>query len=230
MALREEIVAACRHLVAFGQVIGTWGNISVRVTDGLLITPSRVPYHDMRPEDLVVVSWEGEKLSGSRPPSSELELHRALLCSRPDFGSLVHTHSPYASALACTRRSLPVCVEDMAQILGGEVRCARYVPGGRHRELAAAAWDALGTASAAVLLANHGAVAGGRDLAEAVVAVQVLEKAAFLYATASLLGGCELIPPDFVAEERDRFLHRYGKEDIPVAGSGSRKEDTCGTT
>lgn len=220
-SLRREIITACQALSAEGMVIGTWGNVSVRVEQGLLVTPSRVDYATMEADDLVVVSWEGGKISGTRPPSSEMELHRLLLLHRPDLGAIVHTHSRYASALACAQRSLPVCIEDMAQIIGAEVRCSKYAPGGRHRGLAEAARDAMGTEAAAVLLANHGPVAGGRNLAEAVVAARVLEKAAFVYVTATLLGGCSLIPEAEVSEERHRFLYKYGREDIPtVEGSG----------
>jgi L-fuculose-phosphate aldolase len=226
-ALRQDMIEACRALSQSGHIIGTWGNISIRVVDGLLITPSRVDYAVMQPEDMVVVSWDGHKVSGTRPPSSELELHRLLLQQRPDLGAIVHTHSLYATVLACAHRALPVCVEDMAQIIGGEVRCSAYVPGGHHRELAIAACDAIGDVATAVLLANHGPVAGGRTLAEAVTAARILEKAAFLYVNASLLGHCAVIAGEAVAEERDRFLHRYGKEDIPVM---SGEDVACHTT
>jgi L-fuculose-phosphate aldolase len=216
-ALREEIVKACRDLIETGHVIGTWGNISARVEAGVLITPSRVDYQQMTPDDMVVVSWEGEKISGHRPPSSELDLHRLLLVNRPDLGAIVHTHSPYATALSCAHRGLPVCVEDMAQIIGGPVRCSEYVPGGHHRQLGEAAWAAMGPDVTAVLLANHGPVAGGRNLSEAVTAARVLEKAAFLYVTACQMGSCTEISADEVTEERNRFLFKYGKEDIPPA-------------
>ena len=208
-ALRQAIIAACRRLRDIGHFVGTWGNIGVRVAEGLLVTPTRLDYDAMQPDDLVLVSLTGGRLAGKRLPSSEMELHRAVLEARPDLGAVVHTHSPYATVVAAARRSLPVCVEDMAQVIGGEVRCARYVPGGRHRQLGRAACEALGD-SAAVLLANHGAVVCGRDLAEAVVAAQVLEKAALVFVLAQSLGGATIIPSDLVAEERHRFLHKYG--------------------
>lgn len=179
----------------------------------MLITPSRVPYHSMVADDLVVVSWEGHRIRGQRLPSSEMQVHRVLLLRRPDLGAIVHTHSPYASAFACAQRTIPVCVEDMAQIIGGEVCCARYVPGGRHKELAQAAWEEMGEEAAAVSLANHGPVVGGRDLAEAVVAARVLEKAAQLAIFASALGQCVIISPEHVREERLRFLYKYGREE-----------------
>jgi L-fuculose-phosphate aldolase len=210
IGLRQEIIAACLRLRDLGYFIGTWGNIGVRVRQGLLVTPTRLDYAQMQADDLVLVDWEGRRIRGNRLPSSEMELHRQVLALRGDLAAIVHTHSPFATAVAAAGRCLPVFVEDLAQIIGGEVRCSHYVPGGRHRELAAAACAALGQQSSAALLANHGAVCGGRDLAEAVVAVEVLEKAAHTFILAQALGGVREIPKSLVAEERERFLHKYG--------------------
>jgi len=217
--LRRSIIDGCRRLSELGFCIGTWGNISVRVEGGLLITPSRLDYDIMQPEDLVVVSWKGEILGGCRLPSSETELHRLLFERRPDIGAIVHSHSPYASIVSVARRNLPVCVEDMAQIIGDTVNCTPYTPGGRHRELAEAACAAIGNRAMAVLLANHGPVVGGRDLAEALVASQVLEKSARLYLGAEALGGAHAIAAEYIEEERHRYLFKYGVEDpIEVKG------------
>lgn len=213
-SLREEIINACLYLSEIGQFTGTWGNISVRVEDGFLITPSAVDYTTMQPEDFVVVSMEGKKIRGERVPSSETELHRRLLILRPDMGAFVHTHSLYATCMACAQETLPVIVEDMAQIIGGEVRCTHYASGGRSKDLSEEACATIGDDSTAVLLANHGAVVGGRNLAEAVTACQILEKAAFIYINAAAIGGAKPIPLELVTEERNRLLYRYGKEDV----------------
>jgi L-fuculose-phosphate aldolase len=212
LELRLELIQACRYLSELGFCIGTWGNLSIRVQQGTLITPSRVDYATMTPDDLVVVSPEGEQVKGQRVPSSELLLHQAILKARPDFGALVHTHSPYASAIACARKPLPVCVEDMAQIIGGTVNCAPYVPNGHHKELADAAAKAIGPNATAVFLANHGPIVGGRNLAEAVTASRVLEKAAQVYLLSQPIGGPQIISEDHVAEERHRLLFKYGTE------------------
>ncbi len=208
--LRQSIIDACRRLRQGGYIVGTWGNVSVRLADGLVITPSALDYDLLTPDDLVVVSWQGQALRGDRVPSSEVELHRQLLLARPDLGAVVHTHPPSASALACAHRDLPVMVEDMAQIIGADVRCTSYTPGGRHQALAAAAVAGMGEGTA-VLLANHGVVVAGRTLAEAVIATQVLEKAAFIYLSAVPVGGIVPIPAEMVAEERHRYLYKYGK-------------------
>lgn len=210
--LRGEIIAVCLFMQRLNYFIGTWGNVSVRLSEGLLITPSRMEYNVMQPEDLVVVSWKGIRIRGRRNPSSETELHRRIFMQRKDIGALVHAHAPYSTVLSCAHRSLPVCAEDMSQIIGAEVRCSRYAPGGRHQALADAAVEVIGDRAMAVLLGNHGAVAGGRTLSEAVSAVQVLEKAALVSILAPEVGGSIPIPPELVEEERYRFLYKYGSE------------------
>ena len=209
--LRAGVLETCRAMSELGFCVSTWGNISVRLANGnVLITPSRVEYDAMTAADLVEVSAAGVKLRGTRLPSSETLLHCALLAARPEIPVWIHTHAPACSAMACRHASLPVIVEDMAQIIGGEVRCARYVPGGRHRELAEAATEALAPGANAVFLANHGVIVGGRSLDEALAATRVLEKAAAIWGNSS--GTCIPIPAEFVAEERDRFLFRSGTE------------------
>lgn len=228
VALREEVLRTCFFMRdRLGYFVGTWGNISVRLEDGLLVTPSRMSYEDVRPEDLVVVGWEGGVLRGHRVPTSEMELHRQLMLERPDLGALIHSHSPWASVCACAQRSIPVLTDDMAEVIGGEVCCARYAPAGRHRELAAAAREAIGPDASAVLLANHGVVAGGRDLAEAIVACQFVEKAAMILIQAAAIGGARPIPEELWREERHRYLYKYGKpedlaEILKSADSSSR--------
>jgi L-ribulose-5-phosphate 4-epimerase len=212
-SVRGEMLAAYAKLADLGFLIGTWGNISVRVAEGFLVTPSRVPLEEMGTEDLVLMSMDGKVLKGRRLPSSEMHLHRMVLLRRSDIGALVHTHSPYASAVACANRAIPVLMEDMSQIIGGTVACAGYVPAGRHEELGRAASQAIGDVSMAVLLANHGPVVGGRTLAEAIVAAQIVEKAARSLIYASALGGAVEIAAEDISSERHRFLYKYGTTD-----------------
>ena len=208
--LRKDVIRMCLRLREKGHFIGTWGNLGIRVVEGLLVTPTRLSYDLMCPADLVLVSWEGERLCGSRLPTSEMHIHRILLRSRPDLVVLIHGHSPWASSIACAGKTIPVISDDMAQILGGEVRCSRYVRGGIHLALAEAAKEAMGMHTAAVLLANHGVVVGGRDLEEAFTAALILEKSAQLFIMANSLGGCMTVPPQSVRDERERYLYSYG--------------------
>ena len=214
--LRQAVIRACLLMRdRLGYFVGTWGNISARVEDGVLVTPSRMIYDEVTPGDLVVVGWTGGVVRGSRVPTSELELHRQILRKRSDLGALVHSHSPWASVCACAHRSIPVLADDMAEVIGGEVRCAPHVPAGRHRELAQAAAENIGPDACAVLLGNHGVVAGGRDLAEAIVASQFVEKAAMILIRAEALGGVRPIIEASWREERHRYLYKYGKpEDL----------------
>ncbi len=214
--LRRAVIAACFYMRdRLGYFVGTWGNISVRVEGGLLVTPSRVRYEEVQPDDLVVVGWRGGVVRGHRVPTSETELHRQLMLARPDLGAIVHSHSPWASVCACAHRSIPVLSDDMAEVIGGPVHCARYVPAGRHRDLAQAARDTIGPDACAVLLGNHGVVAAGRDLDEAVIAAQFVEKAAMVFIQAQAIGEIKPIPDELWREERHRYLFKYGKpEDV----------------
>lgn len=164
--LRQETIDTCFYMRdKLAYFVSTWGNISVRVEGGLVVTPSRVNYEELQPEDLPLVSWEGVKLKGERVPTSETELHRQIMLGRPDIGAIIHSHSPWASVCACAHRAIPVLSDDMAEVIGGPVNCAPYVPAGRHKELAAAAREAIGPDATAVLMGNHGVLVGGARFA-----------------------------------------------------------------
>ena len=210
--LRRSLIDACISLTEIGFFLGTWGNIGVRVKGGVLVTPSRINFSVMKVEDLVVVDWEGKKISGHRLPSSEMQVHRLVLKKRKDLGVCIHGHGLKTSAFACAHKSLPVIIEDMAQIIGGEVPCSKYIQGGSHLELGMAAAEAFGDVSTAVFLANHGVVIGSRDIDEGLIAVQILEKAAGIYIDTCILDNIKSIALDKVLDERERFIFRYGTE------------------
>jgi len=220
--LRQEIIAACLRLEQMGYIIGTYGNLSVRVPGGLLITPSRVDYRSLRPEDLVAISDQGAVLEGRRLPSSELEVHRQIYLRRPEVGAVVHTHSFYATALSCMHDHIPVIVEEQSQVIGAEIRCTRYVPAGRHQELGIEVAVTLGESNG-VLLANHGTVSCGRSLAEALFTCQVVERVAQMRLLTNSLGGAVPIPPEFVRSERERWLYKYGSAADGVLQTGDQQ-------
>lgn len=208
-SLKRSVIEKCLLLEKMGYFIGTWGNISVRVDEGFFVTPSRVSYGELQPEDLVLVSAEGKVLEGHRFPSSETELHRAVLNKKGDVGAIVHSHSPYATAVACLNLSIPPFVEDLVQIIGGHIHCTHYVPAGQHRKLGEEAASTIGEENA-VLLANHGVICCGRGLEEAFVANQIVEKAALMLLATSSRGAVIPIPEEYVKSERHRFLYKYG--------------------
>jgi L-ribulose-5-phosphate 4-epimerase len=207
--LKIEIIEKCRLLEKMGYFVGTWGNISVRVPEGLIVTPSKVQYNVIKTSDFVIVSHDGNVLGGLRLPSSETEIHRALLNKKNNIGAAIHSHSPYATAVSCLHRPIPVFVEDLAQIIGGQINCTHYVPAGQHRRIAEEVANTIGEENA-VLLANHGVICCGRDLEEAFVASQIVEKAALMMLAAGGIGPVIGIPEEYVRSERHRFLYKYG--------------------
>lgn len=175
---RAAIVEMGRRLIEKKLVAGSWGNISCRVNNDLVaITPSGRGYETLEPEDVVLISLAGTVLEGKHIPSSELKVHTAIYQAFPEAGAVIHTHSIYASALAAMHQDVPAIIEDIVQIIGGRVRCARYALCGT-QELAANAVSAMQGGRRAALLANHGAVCWGKNLQEALLVAEILEKAA----------------------------------------------------
>jgi L-fuculose-phosphate aldolase len=177
--LREEIVAVAQAIDKAGFCPSKSGNVSARFRDGLLITPSGLPYAQTKPEDLIYLALDGKVLGGSRKPSSEWPFHTEIYKARPDAHAIVHTHSPRATALSCVRRGIPAFHYMIALCGGADVRCADYATFGSP-ELAANAVRAL-EGRKAVLLANHGVIALGATLAGAHTIVAEVENLAGQY-------------------------------------------------
>lgn len=155
------------------------GNVSARTESGFLITPSGLPYAQTTPEDLIELSLDGMVLSGARKPSSEWPFHAAIYRARPEAQAIVHTHSPRATALSCTRRGIPAFHYMIALCGGADIRCADYATFGTPK-LADNAVRAL-EGRKAVLLANHGVIALGASLAGAHQIVAEVENLAGQY-------------------------------------------------
>ncbi len=214
LAERRLIIETCLELQAMEYFMGTWGNISLRTGDRILLTPSRVVYDAMQPEDIVVIDLEGNKLEGERNPTSEKEVHRQIYRARPEVGAVIHAHTSFAmAASAMAIQEVPCLVEEMSQFLGGAIPLSQdYVPAEHHAQLGMAAAAAIG-AKSGVLLRNHGSVGCGKDMAEAKLAVRVIEKACGIYLSACASGIKQReIPQKYVDSERYRFVHTYGKE------------------
>src|SRR5687767_13273881 len=107
LQLREELVATARRMSELGLTPGTSGNVSVRTARGFLVTPSGLPYGELRGDDAVAVDLDGTIRPGQRAPSTEWRLHRDLMAARPDAAAIVHTHSLFCTTLACLRRPIP---------------------------------------------------------------------------------------------------------------------------
>ena len=185
---RATIVEMGHTLIAKKLVAGSWGNISCRVdAASLAITPSGRAYETLMPEDVVIIANDGTVIDGRHIPSSELKVHTAIYEVYPEAGAVIHTHSIYASALAAMHQDVPAIIEDIVQIIGGRVQCAEYAMCGT-QELAENAVKAMRGRKAA-LLANHGAVCWGKNLQEALLVAEILEKAAQIAVICAGTGG-----------------------------------------
>lgn len=206
--LRGELVATARRMSELGLTPGMSGNVSVRSEHGFLVTPSGMPYAELRPEDAVAVGADGAVRPGQRAPSTEWRLHRDLLAARADVDAVVHTHALFCTSIACLRRPIPA-IHYMVALAGtDEIPCAEYATFGSP-ELAAAAVRALGQGRAC-LLANHGMVALGATLADALRLAAEVETLAAQYWHASQLGAPHVLDGDELARVRHRFAG-YGQ-------------------
>ncbi len=168
---RTELLNATCHLVELGLNRGASGNASVRDGDGMLITPSALLVSEMTTDSMVRMDLQGMVLQGGKP-SSEWRFHRDILVSRPEINAVIHTHSTFATTIACLRRDVPA-VHYMIALAGGDsIRCTPYSVFGE-QELSDHALEAL-QGRKACLLGNHGMIALGKDLEDALaVAVEV---------------------------------------------------------
>ena len=185
MSHRAALAAAARRLAAEGLLIGTAGNVSVRVGDLVAVTGSGVTLAETETSDIVVVHLDGSYVEGSLAPTSELDLHLGVYADRPEAGAVVHTHAPYSTAVACVLDELPV-LHYQHLLLGGSTRVAPYATFGSP-ELAGHVRAALVDRQAA-LMASHGSVAVGATLDAAVDNALLLEWLCALHHRASALG------------------------------------------
>jgi L-fuculose-phosphate aldolase len=181
---RRSVARACHGLAGEGLLIGSAGNVSVRVGERVAVTATGVVLGRATPGDVTVVDLDGTVVAGDRAPTSELELHLGIY-RQHDAGAVVHTHAPHATAVSCALDELP-CVHYQQLALGGAIRVAPFAVFGSP-ELAAETLKALEGKTAA-LLANHGAVSHGPTLEAAVDNALLLEWACGLYVRAATLG------------------------------------------
>jgi len=181
-AIREELAMLARSLFDRGYSVGTAGNISVRLPDGYLMTPTNSCLGRLDPARISKLGPDWSHLSGDKP-SKEVFLHRAVLTARPEAGAVVHLHSTHATAISCIATEgadaeIPPLTPYFVMRIGRRLPCvAYYRPGDAAMEPAV---HEAAKAAKALLLANHGPVVSGRTLADAVHASEELEEAARL--------------------------------------------------
>jgi len=207
-ALRREIIATCLAMNARGINQGTSGNISARVEEGLLITPSGVPYDEMKPGDIVPMRLDGSHAAKLKP-SSEWRFHTSILAARPEVGAVVHTHSMFATTLGCCGLEIPAVHYMIAAAGGSSVPCVPYITYGT-QELADATLKALKDRNAC-LLANHGMIVVGPTLKKAMWLAVEVETLAAQYWRALQIGKPNILSEAQVQIVIEKFK-TYGQQ------------------
>lgn len=200
--LRSSLLHTACQMQALGLNRGTSGNASVRCGNDFLVTPSALPVGEMTPDRLVKMSVAGEVI-GAGKPSSEWRFHRDILAARPEVGAVLHAHSTYATTLACLHRPVPAVHYMVAMAGGSSVRCAPYALFGS-QELSDHALHAL-QGRKACLLANHGMIALGADLGEALAVAQEVEFLCEIYWRTVQAGEPRLLTAQQMADVQQRF-------------------------
>lgn len=207
---RKKIIEIGRWVVKKSFTHGSSGNLSVRRDNrSIFITPSGVPYIEMRPEDIVIIDLDGNVLSGILRPSIEMWTHIEIYKHRKDVKAIIHSHPIYSSALAIAGKELPPITEEFIIYVGGPVKLAKFVSAGT-RELGLEVVKALGDRKAA-LMANHGIVTVGRDLDETAFLTEIVEIHAQMYVMARIFGEVNVIPSDVLEKWKKIY---YDKAEI----------------
>ena len=206
--LRTTLIETCRQMNARGINQGVSGNVSVRIDSGLLITPSGVPYDDMRPDQIARMDLDGGYW-GSWLPSSEWRMHESIFRARPEAGAVIHAHSVYATALSCLRVDVPAFHYMIGVTGGSSLRCAQYATFGTEM-LSRAMLTALEDRTAC-LLANHGMICFGPTLAKALWLAEEIETLCKQYCIVRQLGAPEILDSAEMHDVLTRFK-AYGKQ------------------
>lgn len=206
---RLELIKYGRKLVEAGLTKGTGGNLSVvdREHGHVAITPSGIDFFEIKPEDIVIMDLDGNKVEGERTCSSEWEMHLLQYKTRTDIDAVVHAHTMYATVISCLRWDLPA-THYMIAVAGPDVRCAGYATYGTH-ELAVNATEAMKDRKA-VLLANHGILAGSGDLLNAFNIIEEIEYCAQIYCNARSIGDPVVLPKGEMTLMAEKFK-TYGQ-------------------
>ncbi len=208
---REQIIKVARQLRPEGLVVGTAGNLSIRVDDLVAITPSGLPYEELRPDLVSVVNYQdGTQVDGPLKPASELDLHLVTLAST-GLPAVVHTHSHAAAAVASLEglNALPAVHYYISMFGGPDVKIADYACYGSP-ELAQNVKEAL-VGRTAALMSNHGSVVAGPDIAAAYVLTTELEWVCEVYLRTLSAGTPKVLPDDEIVTVIDK-IKTYGQK------------------
>ncbi|QMT16746.1 L-fuculose-phosphate aldolase [Planococcus maritimus] len=209
---RNDIIIHLNKLLSSGLTKGTGGNISIfdRKTGYMAISPSGIAYSELQPEDIVITDLNGTIIDGIRKPSSEWSMHAIFYQKRDDINAVVHTHSSFAKTLASLRWDLPA-VSYLVAHAGENVRCAEYASFGTE-DLATHAFEAMKDRKA-VLLANHGLLAGSNSLANAFTVAEEIEHCCEIYYRAKSIGTPVILDKEEMAFMAEKFK-AYGQQAV----------------
>ncbi|MGH6760875.1 MAG: class II aldolase/adducin family protein [Phyllobacterium sp.] len=208
LALRSELIEACRSMNRLGINKGTSGNISVRHGNGFLISPTGIPYDKLLPEHVVAMNWDAS-YEGDVLPSSEWRFHRDILQARPDLHAVVHTHSTYATSVSILEKDIPAIHYAIAAAGGPSIRCAPYEIFGS-QALADRVVEAL-EGRRACLLAHHGVIAGHVSIARALALAVTVEDLAHQYLLCLPFGEPPVLSDPQIADVLEKFK-TYGQQ------------------
>ncbi|BCH27342.1 L-fuculose-phosphate aldolase [Mesorhizobium sp. L-8-3] len=208
LALRTELIEACRSMNRLGINRGTAGNISARYGDGFLISPTGIPYEKLEPEHVVAMNWDAT-FSGDVLPSSEWRFHRDILRARPDLNAVVHTHSTHATAVSILQKDIPAIHYSIAAAGGPTIRCAPYEIFGS-QALADRVVKAL-EGRRACLMAHHGVIAAHVSIARALALAVTVEQLAQQYMLCLPLGEPPILSDSEIADVLEKFK-TYGQQ------------------
>ena len=206
--VREAVLWAAQEMLRSGLVEGTAGNLAARLPDGnAVLTPSSLDYLDMTLDDLVVCAPDGSVLEGHRSPTSEKQLHLAVLNAYPEIGATMHCHAKHVQMFAITHQPIPAVVEEFDVYVGGDVECSDYRETGTQDladEVARRVAD-----RAAVIMANHGLFACGKTPKDALHVASLVERTAEVVWGARALGAIIGVPDAIGAKYASYY--RYGR-------------------
>ena len=205
---RRDVVETCLFMQSSGLIVGTAGNVSIRVDDKVAISPSGVPYETMTAEDVVVFSMDGERVDGILEPSSELPLHLSVY-RETAAKAVTHNHAPASTALGLVVDEIPPS-HYYSAMLGGIIRVAPYAEFGTD-ELARNVTEALKDRSGA-LMKNHGAITIGPTVKKAAGLLPILEYVCEIHLLAMATGApIALLSPEQMADAKAAIAD-YGKQ------------------
>lgn len=206
--VKEMLLWSAKEMLSSGLVEGTSGNLGARLPDGnAVLTPSSLDYTEMTLDDLVVTDLDGNVVEGERSPTTEKALHLSALRLHDDIGATMHCHAKFATMFAVTRQPIPAVIEEFVVYVGGDVGVADYRTTGTD-ELAEEVAKRVGD-RAAVLMANHGLFAVGKDPKDVLKIAALVERTAEVVWGARALGDIVAVP----AEVNEQFAgyYRFGR-------------------